>query len=197
MTPTLMIFAKVPMPGRVKTRLAADIGPVAAAGWSRRTLAGLVRRVGFDPRWRTVLAVAPDIAGMVSPLLPPGIPRWPQGTGDIGARMARALQRMPPGPVMIVGSDIPAINTREIARGFEVLRGHDAVLGPAEDGGFWLIGLRRGGRPLPADLFRGVRWSGPDALSDTLRGLHGLRVGFAQRLADVDRATDLPIGKIR
>lgn len=190
MTGTLIVFAKVPRPGRVKTRLARDLGPVAATWWYRHQLDRLVRRVGRDRRWDTVLAVSPDHEGMVSPLLPFGFPRRPQGAGDLGARMARALSWVP-GPVLVIGSDIPDITQARIARAFDLLRGHDAVLGPARDGGYWLIGLARGSRPLPRHLFRGVRWSGAEAMADTLATLRPYRTGFADILQDVDTAADL------
>lgn len=192
---TLILFAKVPRPGRVKTRLARDIGPVAATWWYRHQLARLVRRVGCDRRWRTILAVSPDHEGLASPLLPPGPPRLPQGPGDLGARMARALNAEP-GPVVVVGSDIPGVTPARIAGAFDVLRGHDAVLGPARDGGFWLIGIARGGRPLPPGLFGGVRWSSPAAMTETLATLCPLTVGFAATLHDVDTADDL-VGEAR
>ena len=190
MRQTLIIFAKVPRPGRVKTRLARDIGRVAAAWWSRHQLRRLLRGVGRDPRWRTVLAVSPDREGMVSPLLPSGPVRQPQGPGDLGARMARALA-CAARPVLVVGSDIPGITPRTIADAFAVLRRHDAVLGPAKDGGYWLIGLANGAGPPPPRLFQGVRWSGPHALADTLATLAPLEVGYAATLSDVDTGRDL------
>lgn len=195
MKPTLVIFAKDPLPGRVKTRLAADIGAVAAAGWYRRALSSAVRRVAADPRWRTVLAVAPDRA-VTSRLLPRGPLRWPQGPGDLGDRMGRALAAFGPGPVAIVGSDIPGLDRTAVAEGFALLRGADAVIGPAGDGGYWLIGLRRGGH-LPRGLFGNVRWSGPHAMADTLAGLRGLRVARTRMLGDVDTVRDLPRSQIR
>ena len=183
------------MPGQVKTRLAKGIGAVAAAGWYRRSLNGLVRRVGQDRRWQSVLAVSPDNA-VASRLLPGCVAQVPQGRGDLGARMARALAGQGPGPVVLVGSDVPGIDRAVIARAFAVLRGHDAVIGPAADGGFWLIGLRNGSR-MPRGVFQDVRWSGPHAMTDTLAGLQGLRIGFAETLSDVDTVTDLSVREIR
>ena len=69
--------------------------------------------------------------------------------------------------------------------------GRQAVFGPATDGGFWLVGVRNGAS-VPAGLFEGARWSGPQALADSLATLGGRSVGFADRLADVDEAADLP-----
>ncbi len=194
MRSSLVIFLKEPRPGRVKTRLARGLGAVPAAWWFRHQAARLIRRVGRDRRWRTVLAVTPDREGMASRVWPPDLARLPQGPGDLGARMARAFAAMPPGPVVIVGADIPALGAAHVAEGFRLLGRHEAVLGPSDDGGYWMIGLRRGGRAVPAGLFRGVRWSTPDALADTLAGLAPLDVGFAPVLADVDEAADLRAG---
>lgn len=188
---TLVIFVKEPRPGRVKTRLARSLGAVAAAWWFRHQSARLIRRLGRDRRWRTVLAVTPDREGMESRVWPRDLPRWPQGPGDLGARMSRAFRAMPPGPVLIVGADIPDLAPSHVAQGFRLLGRHDAALGPAADGGYWMIGLRRGARAVPAGLFRGVRWSSSSALSDTVVTLAPLGVGYGPVLADVDEAADL------
>lgn len=192
---TLVIFAKVPGAGRVKTRLARGIGTVPAAWWFRHQLARLVRRVGRDPRWETVLAVAPD-TGIASRALP-SLPRFAQGPGDLGDRMGRAFCALPPGPVVIIGGDIPGITPHHIAEAFRALGRHEAVVGPAPDGGYWLIGMRRGGHAIPAHLFEGVRWSSEHALTDTLATLGGLSVGRVATLADVDTAHDLRPAEIR
>jgi hypothetical protein len=188
---TLVIFLKEPRPGRVKTRLGREIGMTDAAWWFRHQSARLIRRLGGDRRWRTVLAVSPDNEGLASRVWPAHLPRWPQGQGDLGGRMARALQGMPPGPVIIVGADIPGVTPAHVAAGFSLLGRHDAVLGPAPDGGYWMIGLRRGGRAMPMGLFQGVRWSTSHALADTVAGLAPLHVGFGATLRDVDEAADL------
>lgn len=186
----LAILVKEPRPGRVKTRLARDIGAIEAAWWFRHQAGALLRRLGRDPRWCTVLAVSPDTEGLASRVWPAHLPRLPQGRGDLGARMGRVLAALAPGPAIVIGADIPAIRPAHVAEAFRLLGRHDAVIGPAEDGGFWLFGLRRP-RPLPPGLFRSVRWSTPHALADTLAGLGGLSVGFAARLPDVDDAAGL------
>ena len=183
----LVLMVKEPRPGRVKTRQGRQIGMVEAAWWFRWRVRHLVRALA-DPRWQTVLAVAPDRA-VPSRALPPGLPRVAQGRGDLGARMGRLLRGMPPGPVTIVGADIPGLTRAHVAQAFAALGRYDAVLGPASDGGYWLIGLSR--RPPPVGLFRGVRWSSPQAMADTLRTLGGLRVATLETLADVDDAADL------
>ena len=188
---TLVIFLKEPRPGRVKTRLARGLGAVGAAWWFRHQSARLIRCLGRDRRWRTVLAVTPDREGIESRVWPADLPRWPQGLGDLGARMARVFAGMPPGPVVIVGADIPALRRGHVAGAFRLLGRHEAALGPSADGGYWMIGLRRGARAAPAGLLRGVRWSSPHALGDTLATLAPLDVGYGPSLRDVDEAADL------
>lgn len=182
----LIIFVKEPHPGRVKTRLGAGIGLVQAAWWFRHQSQRLIRRLSRDARWRTVLAVSPDREGLMSRVWPDHLARRAQGSGDLGDRMMRALSE--DGPAMIIGSDIPDITAADIAAGFRALGDHDAVFGPADDGGYWLIGFRHAP---PRDLFQGVRWSTEHALADTLANLAGWRVGFLRTLKDVDEASDL------
>lgn len=182
-------MVKRPRPGRVKTRLGRDIGMVPAAWWVRHQTARLLRRL-YDPRWQLVLAVSPDSAAHDRHAWPAHLPRLGQGRGDLGARMGRLLRAMPPGPVLIVGGDIPALGRAHVARAFAALGRHDAVFGPATDGGYWGIGLRRTGA-VPAGIFDGVRWSTEHALADTLATIPGLRVALVDRLSDVDTAADL------
>ena len=187
MTPRrhLVVFARAPVLGRVKRRLAAEIGPLAALRFHRGNTARLLNRVARDRRWQCWLALTPDREAGGKRFWRVPCRRIAQGEGDLGRRMAAALTGLPPGPVVIVGSDIPGIETRHIAAAFRALGSCDLVFGPADDGGYWLIGGR--GRKLPHDLFIGVRWSTAHALTDTLRNVpRRLRVGFAATLADVD-----------
>ncbi len=188
--PWVVVMLKEPRPGRVKTGLGRDIGMTAAAWWFRHQCRRLLRELD-DPRWRLVIALSPDAEGRASRIWPAHLPRLAQGRGDLGARMGRLFRRLPPGPVVIVGADIPALRRHHIARAFAALGAAEAVLGPAEDGGYWLIGLKRAAAP-PASLFHGVRWSSRHALADTLASLPGLRIAQLERLADVDEARDLP-----
>ncbi len=98
--------------------------------------------------------------------------------------MAGIARALPPGPVIIVGSDIPGIRPTHIADGFRALGHHDAVFGPARDGGYWLVGLKR--RPCFVDPFPGVRWSTRHALKDTLANLAGRRIARLDTLDDID-----------
>ena len=184
----LVVMVKAPRPGRVKTRLGRQIGMVPAAWWMRHQTTRLLRRLR-DPRWDIWLAIAPDIR-LRDAAWPADLSRVPQGSGDLGDRMGRLLRNLPPGPVCIIGSDIPGIPRRHIARAFAALGPAEAVFGPAPDGGFWLVGMKRLGPP-PATLFRDVRWSSEHALSDTLATLPGLRVAMVDELNDVDEASDL------
>ena len=185
----LVIMLKEPQPGRVKTRLGRDIGMTRAAWWFRHQTARLLRRLE-DPRWQLVLAVAPDHAGLQSRVWPAHLPRVPQGRGDLGDRMARIFRSLPPGPVAIVGGDIPGIMPRHVNRAFGMLGDHDAVFGPAPDGGYWLVGMKRTAA-MPATLFDGVRWSSADTLTDSMASIPGLRIGLTDVLQDVDTVADL------
>lgn len=182
-------MVKEPRPGRVKTRLGRDIGATAAAWWFRHQARALLRRLR-DPRWELVLAVSPDAEGRSSRVWPTDLPRLPQGGGDLGARMARLLRGHRGGPVCLVGADIPDLNRAAVARAFAALGTHQAVFGPARDGGYWLVGLKHGPRA-PRDLFVGVRWSSPQALADSLATLPGQSVALVDQLDDIDTAADL------
>lgn len=189
MTQTLIIMVKEPRPGRVKTRLGRGIGMVNAAWWYRRQTKGLIRRIR-DPRWQIILAVSPDREGLSSRIWPQDLARMAQGAGDLGDRMLRLMLAVPKGPVCLIGSDIPGVRRAHIARAFAGLGRHDAVFGPAPDGGFWLTGLKRTGR-VPRGVFKEVRWSTEHALTDSLATMSDLRVSLVDELRDVDTVADL------
>lgn len=188
---TVFVFVKAPRAGQVKTRLGAGVGMGRAAALFRflteRTIDEAVKG-----GWKTVLAVDPPGAVRMGwgVLWPPHLPRVAQGPGNLGVRMARVIAAAPPGPVVVIGADAPGLRARHLRQAFAALAGADAVFGPAEDGGYWLIGLAR--RKPAADLFNGVRWSTAHALEDTLArlppdfGVHDLEC-----LSDIDEARDL------
>jgi len=181
----LVIFAKTPRLGTVKNRLAAGIGPVAATGFYRQCLGTIVRRLSCDTRWHTTLAVTPERDALTGQWWPHNVPRLAQGPGNLGDRMDRVARTMPPGPVVIIGTDIPDIAPRHIHAAFTALGDHEAVFGPSEDGGYWLVGLRR--RPVMPDLFTGIRWSTRHALADTRANLPpGTSAAMLESLIDVD-----------
>ncbi len=193
--PRLCLLAREPAPGRVKTRLAAAIGPrraaahyaavlhdQAAAHPSRAWTCGVAhagRRPG--PRLRRLFR-AP----------------WflqPQGGGTLGERLARASRRAfraGAPTVLLAGSDAPTLSAPDIVRALSALRSSDLVLAPAPDGGFSLAGL--GLRADASRLFARVRWSTRSALADVRRnGVElGLRVALLPPVPDVDVAADLP-----
>jgi len=189
----LVIMLKLPRAGQVKTRLGRDIGMTAAAWWFRHQTRRLLRNLD-DPRWQITLSVAPDKPAMTCTIWPAHLPRIPQGHGDLGARMARILRTspaiLPRGPACIIGGDIPAIRRHHIARAFRALGNHDAVFGPATDGGYWLVGMKRIAPP-PPSLFTNVRWSTRHALADSIATMGTPRIAQIDRLQDVDTAKDL------
>lgn len=180
-------MVKAPQVGRVKTRLAQQIGAVRAAWFYRHMAAAVMARLSASNAWETVLAVTPDAAAEHR-YWRRGTRRVAQGGGDLGRRMQRAIHGQPLGPVVVIGTDIPAIRPSHIAAAFRALGGNDVVFGPASDGGYWLVGQKR--RPRELSMFDNVRWSSPDALSDTVRNVNGLSVAFARELSDVDGAGD-------
>jgi rSAM/selenodomain-associated transferase 1 len=184
----LVVMVKEPVVGRVKTRLARDVGGVRATAFYRFTSAAVLKRLGRRGPWRTELGVTPDHA-IKSTAWPHSIPRRAQGAGDLGARMQRLMDTAPPGPVIVIGTDVPAVKPEHIGAAVKALGSHDAVVGPSPDGGYWLFGLKR--RPRIPRPFRSVAWSSRDALAQTLANLSGLNVARIASLADVDEATDL------
>ncbi|WDI32262.1 TIGR04282 family arsenosugar biosynthesis glycosyltransferase [Hyphococcus flavus] len=187
---TVVVFVKAPVAGRVKTRLGVEIGMARAAALFRIMMNNTIAEAEKG-RWRTVLAVdPPSAAHQDARFWPRRLPRVVQGRGDLGERMKRVFDVMPPGPVVIIGADAPEMRTRHLREAFDKLRGADAVFGPAEDGGYWLIGLAR--RRAAPDLFDGVRWSTKHALKDTLKTLpEKFDVRMLETLRDIDHAADL------
>lgn len=184
---------KEPRPGAVKTRLAEGIGAEAAAGVSRalaeRVLEATTpvpgeyeRLVFFDP---------PEARRALREWLP-GVSLRAQARGELGERLAEAFARAfgrGASRVAIVGSDVPGIARETVLRAFEALGAADVVLGPAEDGGYYLIALRS---PHP-ELVRGIDWSTPAVLRQTLEraSASGLSVRQFEPLRDVDTLEDL------
>ena len=192
LTRHLVVFAKAPRIGDVKRRLAAGIGDGAAWRFYSATSRQVLRRVARDPGWRCWLAVTPDRFSTKGRFWPAEIARIPQGPGGLGDRMARPIRNLPPGPVVIIGTDIPALGACHIRAAFNALRSNDVVFGPAGDGGYWLIGLNRCPRRrefAATGLFTGVRFSTAAALADTRANLDPrFRVAMLERLDDVDDA---------
>jgi uncharacterized protein len=186
--PTLIVMAKAPRVGVGKTRLAKDVGAVEA--WRiNRALQAHTLRAARDGRWRTLLCVTPDDAvdWRLPGVWPEDVARAAQGEGDLGARMARALAGRR--NVAMIGTDCPQITRAHIASAYRTLRRAPFALGPARDGGFWLIAARDGGAA--ARAMAGVRWSTEHAARDVIANLGARNVALLDTLTDVDTATDL------
>lgn len=184
----LVIMARVPVAGRVKTRLARTVGVSEAVRFYRTASRTLLLRLGRQPFWQTIIAATPD-SSRLSRVWPAELSRIGQGGGDLGARLHRPMRKLPPGPVCIIGTDIPSIEPADVRRAFKLLGRCDVVFGPAEDGGFWLIGMRR--RPRVIDPYRNVRWSAATTLADVERNLERQIIGYTTRLNDIDEVADL------
>lgn len=181
MRPLLFIFAKAPLMGKAKTRLAADIGRVHALRVYRAMSAKILREVE-DPRWDAVLYITPDrsIDATFGGLWPAHMPRATQKDGDLTARLARVFSVKV--PTIAIGTDAPQVKKRNIAKAFKALKTNPAVFGPADDGGFWLIGLNG---PAKQGLFEDIRWSHPETFADMKAKLDG-RIHLICTLMDVD-----------
>jgi rSAM/selenodomain-associated transferase 1 len=185
---TLAIFAKAPVAGLVKTRLCPPLTPAQAAAFAAASLCDTAAKaLGIVPcpalyyhGDRGVIeaallggSIAPDLLCWVS-----------QGEGDLGARMARV-----PAPCVIVGSDSPSLPAAFVSDALAVIRSGRVALGPASDGGYYLIGLPG---PLP-ELFAGVDWSTDRVLGQTLGKAEriGAPVVLLPQWYDVDTPADL------
>jgi len=186
----LIIFVKAPRRGTVKTRLARAIGDEAACAAYRRMVEEVVDRLASLAS--VELRFAPDDA--VTEIRQWRRGNWqlrPQGEGDLGQRLVRAFaEAFAKGAqrVAVIGSDCPAITPADIELAWSVLGTSDAVLGPSQDGGYWLIGLRE---PRPT-LFQSIDWSTDKVLNQTLRRARArnLKVELLRELSDVDTESD-------
>ena len=197
----LLVFAREPVLGRVKTRLAADIGPEAALEVYRELLALTAAAVTATAVPATVwLAEAPHpTADAAQPRPAQPRPEWPglpwcvqPPAALLGERMAHAFGEAfaaGAGRVVIIGTDCPGLQPAILQQAYAALEAHDLVVGPAEDGGYYLLGLRE----LQPALFANKDWSTATVLPDTLADAArlGLRVAQLPVLHDVDSARDL------
>ncbi|GMM93430.1 TIGR04282 family arsenosugar biosynthesis glycosyltransferase [Qipengyuania sp. MTN3-11] len=181
--PRLTIFARWPEPGLAKTRLIPALGAQGAARTYRRLLEHTLaeaRGSGLSVEMRTTGAEPDRFVAEFGR----GIRYVDQGPGDLGERMARV-----PAPAIIIGSDCPDCDAAMIRRAASALRDHPAVIGPAMDGGYYLIGFTRA---QPA-LFADMEWSTDTVFEETMRrfGAFGIEPFVLPRLRDVDTPEDL------
>ena len=187
----LMIFAKYPEEGKVKTRLARTIGEKNAVRIYRKLLEHTFEIANVAPADRALF-----MAGKVKTV--PGLehydfPHFVQKGKDLGEKMKKAFERsfgQGYKRVVIIGSDCWELSEDVLREAFEALRDHDVVLGPAEDGGYYLLGMRE----IVSELFVNKKWSSPDVFLDTLLDLKSknLKYHLLPTLKDVDEETDLP-----
>lgn len=183
------VFAKPPRPGQAKTRLAAGVGEVRAAELAQAFLRDTWATASQLTWARAVVATtdgAPHELGL------PGHPAvWLQGEGDLGQRLERVLRRAlgEADFALAIGADTPGLPERLLAQAAEALARADAVLGPTDDGGFYLLGLRT----CPPALLDGLPWSVPTTFAATHARLEerGLTVRTLEPWFDVDRLEDL------
>jgi len=182
----LIVFVKAPRPGLVKTRLAETLGAEAACAAYRRLVETQLQQLSSLPE--VELRFAPDDAvAEIQPWLRPSWRARPQGDGDLGRRLRSAFAEAFAADnkaVVIVGSDCPEVTAADIREAWRELRTFDLVVGPATDGGYWLIGLRQ---TQPA-LFEGIEWSSEFVLAETLERARarGQRIQLLRILTDVD-----------
>ncbi|WP_327367954.1 TIGR04282 family arsenosugar biosynthesis glycosyltransferase [Streptomyces sp. NBC_01217] len=182
---TLLVIAKEPLPGRVKTRLTPPFTPAQAARLAEAALGDTLRTVCALPARRRAVV----LDGRPGPWLPAGIEVLPQSTGRLDERLAAAFAAVT-GPTLLIGMDTPQVTAAHLAAalGPAAWDGCDAWFGPADDGGFWALGLAV---PAP-ELLRGVPMSVPETGAVQRRRLvdAGLTVRDLPRLRDVDTAQD-------
>ena len=184
--PRIIIFVKAPRPGFVKTRLAATIGNEAACAAYCQLTENVLAHLAPLPHLE--IRFTPDDAEKeITQWLRDDWTSRPQGNGELGERMHRAFTEAN-GPAIIIGSDCPQVKLNDFITAAKTLQTHDAVIGPATDGGYWLIGLNA---PCPA-LFEGIEWSTGGVLQSTLSKAQqaGLSVQLLRKLADVDTGVD-------
>jgi hypothetical protein len=191
----LAVMAKAPVAGAVKTRLCPPLRPDEAATLARCFLEDRVEQVAALPAADPVVAYAPAGRGReVCALLPAGVRLLPQAAGDLGVRLDALLSGLLAegyAGAIALGTDTPTLPTAYVEQACAALAAPDGdvVLGPSEDGGYYLIGLRR---PAPA-LFDAMRWSTATVCAETLARARaaGRRVRLLPRWFDVDRPPDL------
>lgn len=185
----LAVFAKRPIAGRVKTRLAEALGPAMAADIYAAFLGDLLERFRQTADERVVCFTPSEAGGYFQALAGEAYKAVPQGTGNLGARMQRFfatyLQTNREGSrVVVIGSDSPTLPRQRVESAFELLAERDVVLGPATDGGYYLIGCRR----LCCELFERISWGTADVLGQTIAAMPaaGCKLAILDPWYDVD-----------
>ena len=193
MSTAIIVFAKAPVPGLAKTRLAPALGEVGAAALAERMLRHALAQAVAADVGPVELCAAPDAShpALQAAAAEHGVRLTEQGTGDLGLRMHRAFARslMHHGGVLLIGTDAPSLDAGALRQAASALQDHDAVFVPALDGGYALVGQRR------ADprWFTDMRWSHDRVMQDTRERLRAAGVRWAElpAVADIDEPADL------
>ena len=190
--PGIVIMVKAPRPGTVKTRLAGSLTPDEAASLAACGVRDVVRAAQFVTPFVLISYAPLDGQSELQELLPGGLLWTPQQGADLGARMHSAVSaaaRQGLQPVVILGTDSPTFPWKAVVQAFVLLQTHDVVLGPAEDGGYWCVGLREP----QALLFEDIRWSTETVFAQTLAKAQrlGLTVATVAPWYDTDTPGDL------
>ena len=187
----IFVYAKPPRIGLAKTRLAKTLGSSVQARRIATALQAKTLRAALSGPWETILYTAPDkeLSSSLGGMWPLHLERRSQGPGDLTDRLNKGLREAAPGPVLFIGSDAPDISPALLRQAVRELQRHDAVFGPAQDGGFWLFGLNKTART--KSPFYNVRWSGPHAMEDVWANLPDhASIGMLPQLIDIDEAKD-------
>ncbi len=198
-TDRLILFTRYPRPGETKTRLIPAVGPEGAAAVQRelaeRTFA-FARMARARGRVDLEVRVTGAEPAEFEPVYGADLNFVEQGAGDLGQRLARALKEAFAAGferAAVLGTDCPEATDVQLLQGLEALRSASAVIGPAEDGGYWLLGLERAAAGHLATLFADIEW-GTDRVAEVTRArlaAAGLELTELETLADVDRPEDL------
>lgn len=182
----IIVFAKAPVPGQVKTRLIPVLGEEGAAA--------LAERMMFDTCREALAAGVGPVELCLSGMLervPPGVELSDQGQGDLGERLDRAAARGigGGGPVLLIGTDCPELGSHRLRTAADALRDRDCVIYPALDGGYALLGLRR----FDPSIFAGIAWSTPTVAAETCARIEALgwSLHIGDSLRDLDEPADL------
>ena len=191
-TTRIVIFAKAPVPGKVKTRLVPALGEIGAALLARRMLADTVDRALATGLANTELCASPHPADpQWAGLLPTGVCLTGQGVGDLGQRLAAAAARVIDGGerVLLIGTDCPDLDSARLCEAAALLDQHDAVIFPAHDGGYVLLGLVR----TDPSLFADIAWSTSSVAATTIARIRtlGWSLYIGDALSDIDEPADL------
>ena len=189
----ILVFAKAPVSGQVKTRLIPALGAAGAAGLARRLLDHTLAQALAAGCGTVELCASPDFSApdWAAVPLPPGVATSAQGDGDLGARLARAARRhLAQGArVLLIGTDCPALSAVRLRAAAAALADHEAALYPALDGGYTLLGLRAD----HPSLFTAIPWSTAQVAAMTRARMQALgwRIWVGDALPDIDTPADL------